>query len=91
MSQVFDANGDVVPVTIVKAGPCRVIQIKTKENDGYNGIQIGFGEKRKSLVNKPLSGHYSKVKIEPMRTLREVRLEKGEKVELGQEVKADIF
>jgi large subunit ribosomal protein L3 len=91
MSRVFDANGDVIPVTIVKAGPCKVIQIKTRENDGYDGIQLGFGEKRKSLVNKPLSGHYSKVKIEPMRTLREVRLDKGEKVQPGQEVKADIF
>jgi large subunit ribosomal protein L3 len=91
MSRVFDANGDVIPVTVVKTGPCRIIQIKTKDKDGYDGVQLGFGEKRKSLVNKPLSGHFSKAKIEPMRTLREVGLEKEEKVELGQEVKADIF
>ncbi len=91
MSRVFDANGDVIPVTVVKTGPCRIIQIKTKDKDGYDGVQLGFGEKRKSLVNKPLSGHFSKAKIEPMRTLREVRLEKEEKVELGQEIKADIF
>jgi large subunit ribosomal protein L3 len=91
MNRVFDANGDVVPVTVVEAGPCKVIQIKTMVKDGYDGVQLGFGEKRKPLVNKPLSGHFSKAKIEPMRILREVRLEKGEKVKVGQEIKADIF
>ena len=91
MSRVFNANGDVIPVTVVKAGPCRVIQIKTRDKDGYDGVQLGFGEKRKSLFNKPLSGHFSRAKIEPMRILREVRIGKDEKVELGQEVKADFF
>jgi large subunit ribosomal protein L3 len=91
MSRIFDANGDVIPVTVVEAGPCRVIQIKTKGKDGYDGVQLGFAEKRKSLVNKPLLGHFSKTEAEPMRILKEVRLERGEKVELGQEVKADIF
>ena len=91
MNRVFDANGDVVPVTVVEAGPCKVIQIKTREKDGYDGVQLGFGEKRKTLVNKPISGHFSKTNIEPMRILREIRLEKGEKVKLGQEVKVDIF
>lgn len=91
MSRVFESNGDAIPVTVIEAGPCKVIQVKTKENDGYGAVQLGFAEKRKSLVNKPLLRHFSKAKTEPKRILKEVGLDKGEKVELGQEVKTDIF
>lgn len=90
-SRVFDPNGDVVPVTVIEAGPCRVIQVKTKEKDGYEVVQLGFGDKRKSLVNKPLLRHFSRAKTEPKRVLKEVGLDKGEKIEPGQEVKADLF
>lgn len=91
MSRVFDDNGDVVPVTVIEAGPCKVVQMKTKEKDGYDAIQLGFAEKRKSLVNNPLLGHFSKAKTEPKRVLKEVGVEPGDKLEPGQEVKADIF
>lgn len=91
MSRVFDANGDVVPVTVIEAGPCKVIQLKTKNRDGYDAVQLGFGEKRRSLANKPLLGHFAQAKTEPKRVLREVGLEEGEKVEVGQEIRADIF
>jgi len=91
MSRVFDPKGDVVPVTVIEAGPCKVIQVKTKEKDGYQVVQLGFGKRRKSLVNKPLLRHFSKAKTEPKRILKEVGLDKGEEVEVGQEVKADIF
>jgi large subunit ribosomal protein L3 len=91
MSRVFDANGDVLPVTVIEAGPCQVIQVKTREKDGYDAAQLGFGEKRKSLANKPLSGHFSKAKTEPKRILKEVELEEKEKTKPGQEIKVDIF
>lgn len=91
MSRVFDANGDVVPVTVIEAGPCKVIQVKTKKRDGYDAVQLGFGEKKMSLTNKPLLGHFARAKAEPKTVLKEVGLEQNEKVEPGQEVKADIF
>lgn len=91
MSRVFDPNGDVIPVTVIEAGPCRVIQVKTREKDGYLVAQLGFGEKRKSLLNKPLLGHFSKAEAEPKSVLKEVGLDEGEKVDPGQEVKAGIF
>jgi large subunit ribosomal protein L3 len=91
MSRVFDTNGDVLPVTVIEVGPCHVIQVKTKEKDGYDAVQLGFEEKRKSLVNKPLSGHFSKAKTEPKRILKEVGLVGKERAKLGQEIKADIF
>jgi len=91
MSRVFSPDGDVVPVTVIEAGPCKVIQVKTKKKDGYQGVQLGFGDKRKSLLNKPLLKHFSKAKTEPTKVLKEVGLDKGEEVKPGQEIKADIF
>lgn len=91
MSRIFGPNGDVVPVTVIEAGPCRVIQVKTKKKDGYQGVQLGFGDKRKSLLNKPLLKHFSKAKAEPTKVLKEVGLDKGEEVKPGQEIRADIF
>ncbi len=91
MSRIFDSSGDVIPVTVIEAGPCTVIQLKTEEKDGYRAAQLGFGTKRKSLVNKPLSGHFSKAKVEPKGVLKEVGLNQEEKLDTGQEVKVDIF
>ena len=75
MTQIFDENGKVVPVTVVEAGPCVVVQKKTLENDGYDAIQVGFGEIREKLVNKPRKGHFDKAGVTLRRFLREFRFE----------------
>jgi large subunit ribosomal protein L3 len=91
MTQVFTDEGIAVPVTVIEAGPCTVAQKKTNAKDGYNAIQIGFGEKRENLFNKPMKGHYEKAGIKPKRYLREIRVDDIDAYEVGQEIKADIF
>ena len=91
MLQIFDEAGRVVPVTVVKAGPCVVTQKKTKENDGYEAIQVGFIPAKDKHLTKPLKGHFSKQGVTPMRRLREFRLEDVSSYETGAEIKADIF
>ncbi len=91
MTQLFTQEGLVIPVTVIEAGPCQVVQVKNKEKDGYNAIQVGFAEKRENLFTKPLKGHYSKSGIKPLRFLRELRLEDCSAYEVGQDIKADIF
>ena len=91
MTQIFDENGKVVPVTVVEAGPCVVVQKKTIEKDGYEAIQVGFGEVREKLVNKPRKGHFAKAGVSLRRTLKEFRLEDCSGYEVGQEIKADLF
>jgi len=91
MTQVFDERGHVVPVTVIEAGPCVVVQKKTPENDGYSAIQVGFGSMRESLANKPLRGHFQKAGIRPLRFLREFRVDNVESYEVGQQIKVDIF
>ena len=91
MTQIFDEKGAVIPVTVIEAGPCTVVQIKNVENDGYNAIQLGFGEIKDKKVNKPIKGHFSKAKLAPKKHLREFRLEDIESYKVGNEVKADIF
>ena len=91
MLQIFDDTGRVVPVTVVKAGPCVVTQMKTKENDGYAAIQVGFVPAKENQVNKPLKGHFAKQGVPPMRHLREFRLEDTTSYALGNEIKADLF
>lgn len=94
MTQIFDEQGNVVPVTVIKAGPCYVIQRKTKEKEGYDAIQVGFDEIQKlKNVNKPLSGHFKKAGVPPVRFIREFRLEdgEGEKFEVGTSYGVDIF
>jgi len=91
MTQVFAENGESVPVTVIEAGPCIVVQKKNIERDGYNAVQLGFGEKRENLFNKPQKGHFAKAGVQPKRYLREVRVENAEGYEVGQEIKADIF
>ena len=83
MTQVWDENDNVVPVTVIQAGPCTVSQVKTKATDGYDAVQIGFGDISAKHVNKPMAGHFAKAGVEPMRFLREVRVENGEEHHTG--------
>jgi large subunit ribosomal protein L3 len=91
MTQIFHEDGSVVPVTVVEAGPCSVVQKKTKEKDGYDALQLGFLPKNNQRVNKPLSGHFKKAGVGPSYHLKEFRIEKIEGVEVGQEVTASLF
>ncbi|HEY8805028.1 MAG TPA: 50S ribosomal protein L3 [Clostridium sp.] len=91
MTQIFDENRRVVPVTVVEAGPCVVIQKKTIENDGYNAIKVGFGEIREKLVNKPMKGQFAKAGTSLKRFVKEFRMEDISAYEVGQEFKADLF
>ena len=91
MTQIFDENGKVVPVTVVEAGPCVVSQKKTVETDGYNAVQIGFGDVRPKLVNKPMKGHFDKSDVAPKKVLRECRLDDISTYNVGDIIKADVF
>lgn len=91
MTQIFTEEGNVVPVTVVEAGPCVVVAKKTIESDGYNAIQVGFGEVKQSRVNKPKAGHFKKAGVEAKKVLRELRTDDVASFEIGQEIKADIF
>lgn len=91
MTQIFDEQGKVIPVTVIEAGPCVVAQVKTVETDGYNAIQLGFGDVKESKINKPEKGHFAKAGLEAKKHLREFRLESVEGVKVGDEVKADAF
>ena len=91
MTQIFNEDGVLSPVTVLQAGPVVVTQVKTVENDGYSAVQVGFVDKREKLVNKPLKGHFDKAGVSYKRYIREFRLEDAENYALGQEIKADIF
>ncbi len=91
MTQIFDEAGNVVPVTVVEAGPCTVTQIKTMENNGYEAIQVGFGDVKVSRVNKPMKGHFDKADVAPKKTLKEFRLDSIDGIEVGNILKADTF
>jgi large subunit ribosomal protein L3 len=91
MTQIFDANGKKVPVTVIEAGPCVVTQMKSSEKDGYDAIQVGFGDVKEKLVNKPRQGHFAKAGVSLKRHLKEFRLEDVSAYSVGQEIKADIF
>ena len=91
MTQIFDETGKVIPVTVVEAGPCVVVQKKTVENDGYNAVQLGFGDIRPKRVNKPLTGHFKKADVALKRTLKEFRFDDMESLNVGDIVKADTF
>lgn len=91
MTQIFDSNGKIVPVTVIEAGPCVVVQKKTIEKDGYESVQVGFGDIRESLVNKPKQGHFAKAGVGIKRYIKEFRLEDSAAYTVGQEIKADIF
>ena len=91
MTQIFDENGKVVPVTVVEAGPCVVVQKKTTENDGYEAVQIGFGDVSEKALNKPLKGHFAKADAPLKRELREFRLADCSTLDVGDVIKADTF
>ena len=91
MTQIWDENGVLIPVTVLQAGPCVVTQVKTLENDGYKAVQVGFLEKREKLVNKPLKGQFDKAGVSCKKFLREFRFENAEEYKVKDEIKADIF
>lgn len=91
MTQIFNENGELVPVTVLQAGPCAVTQVKTVDNDGYDAVQVGFVDKRNKLVNKPQKGHFEKAGVSYKRYVREFRFENAAEYKLADEIKADIF
>ena len=91
MTQIFDEQGKVIPVTVIEAGPYTVVQVKTVESDGYNAVQLGYGEVKEHKLTKPERGHYTKVKLTPKKHLREFRVDSLENVNVGDELKVDTF
>ena len=91
MTQIFAEDGAFIPVTVLQAGPCPVVQVKTVEKDGYEAVQVGFGDIREKLVNKPKKGHFAKANVANKRFLKEFRFENAAEYSVGQEIKADIF
>ena len=91
MTQIFAEDGAFIPVTVLQAGPCPVVQVKTAEKDGYDAVQVGFGDIREKLVNKPMKGHFAKANVANKRFLKEFRFENAADYNVGQEIKADIF
>jgi large subunit ribosomal protein L3 len=91
MTRIFAEDGTSVPVTVIEAGPCKVVQVKTAERDGYRAVQVAFGDRRKKLINKPLAGHLKKSGLESARWLRELKLEEGENFEVGQSLDVSVL
>ena len=91
MTQIFNDKSHVIPVTVIKIGPCTVTQIKTEETDGYNAIQLGIGDVKEKKLTKPKKGHFEKFKISPKKHLREFRVDDIQNYKVGDELKADVF
>ena len=91
MTQFFDEKGNVIPVTVLEVGPCAVVQKKTEEKDGYNALQLGYGDVKLARVNKPMKGHFAKADVAPKKVLKEFRLDDAEAHEVGEIIKADVF
>lgn len=91
MTQIFEADGKMIPVTVVEAGPCIVIQNKTEETDGYNAVQLGFGDLKEKHTNQPMKGHFDKAGVSPVKFVRELRLSAPSEYTVGQKLAADIF
>jgi large subunit ribosomal protein L3 len=91
MTRIFSENGDSVPVTVIEAGPCPVVEVKTEERNGYNAIQIGFARRKPGNVNMPAKGHFEKAGVEPSKILREIRVNDPSGYEVGSQIKADLF
>ena len=91
MTQIFDDKGNAIPVTVIEAGPCNVVMTKTVENDGYEAVQLGFGDIKVQRGTKPLAGHFKKADTAPKKTLREFKLDDMSALNLGDTIKADIF
>jgi len=90
-TQVFDEQGQLIPVTVLQVGPCQITQIKKVESDGYNAVQLGFEDKSEKRVTKPLQGHFKKAGVKPKKYLAEVRVEDLNEYKVGDELKVDIF
>lgn len=91
MTQIFAEDGELIPVTVLQAGPCVVTQVKTVMNDGYSAVQVGFMDKREKLTTKPMKGHFDKAGTAPKRFVKEFKLDDAESYTVGQEIKADVF
>ena len=91
MTQLFDENGKFIPVTVVEAGPCTVVQKKTVENDGYDAVQVGYSDMKEKKANKPQTGHFGKANVGLKKFLREFRFDDCSAYEVGAEIKADVF
>jgi len=91
MTQIFNENGVLIPVTVLQAGPCVVTQVKTVENDGYSAVQVGYVDKREKLVSKPIKGHFDKAGVSYKRYVREFKLENADQYSVKDEIKAEIF
>jgi len=91
MTQIFNEEGKVIPVTVIEAGPCVVAQVKTVETDGYNAVQMGFGDIKEKKLIKPIKGHFAKVNLTPKKQLKEFKLDDISNITVGDELKADIF
>jgi large subunit ribosomal protein L3 len=91
MTQIFVEDGTVIPVTVIKAGPCLVVQRKTAGNDGYEAVQIGLVEEKPAKPNQPQAGHFRKAGVAPVRQVEEFRLDSGEEIKAGDEIKASMF
>ena len=91
MTQIFAEDGELIPVTVLQAGPCEVTQVKTVENDGYSAVQVGFQDMREKLSTKPMKGHFEKAGVSVKRFVREFKLDDAENYELGQKITVDIF
>ena len=91
MTQIFDETGKVIPVTVVEAGPCVIVQKKTVENDGYSAVQVGFGDLKVERANKPQKGHFAKADVALKKTLKEFRFDDAESMNVGDIIKADVF
>ena len=91
MTSIFDESGESIPCTVIEAGPCYVTQVKTKEHDGYDAVQLGFDQQVDRLINKPLQGHFGKAGVKGMRLIREFRDFNGVELKPGTEVRVDLF
>lgn len=91
MTQIFNEDGVLTPVTVLEAGPCVVTQVKTVENDGYSAVQVGFVDKKEKNVNKPMKGHFAKAGVSCKRYVKELKLDNAEEFKLADEIKADVF
>ena len=91
MTQIFAEDGELIPVTVLQAGPCEVTQVKTVENDGYSAVQVGFQDMREKLSTKPMKGHFEKAGVSVKRFVREFKLDDAENYELGQKITVDVF
>lgn len=91
MTQIFSEDGKAIPVTVVEAGPCTVLQKKKDETDGYNAIQVGFYNLKENKANKPLKGHFKKANVKPLRFIREFRMANVDEYDIGQDINVDVF